>query len=100
MEELLEDYKDFLELNNLEIWERGDRRLRGYRIFVKEDGKPKPPIPPLPQDRELVTNVMIDLITRTNYLLDRQIGSLEEKHKKEGGFTEKLYQRRKDYRGD
>lgn len=48
--------------------------------------------------RETV-NIMIDLVTRTNYLLDQQIRSLKEKHRTEGGFTEKLYRARKEYRG-
>lgn len=43
-------------------------------------------------------NYMIDLITRTNYLLDRQKKSLEEKFIKEGGYTEKLHWKRVEYR--
>jgi four helix bundle suffix protein len=41
---------------------------------------------------------MIDLVTRTGYLIDKQIKSLEEKHKREGGFTEKLYHDRVEFR--
>lgn len=100
LEELLEDYKDFATKNKIPIWERGDRRFRGKRVFLSsEPTPPTPPIPPLPKDQELVTNLMIDLITRTCYLLDQQRRSLEQKHTEEGGFTEKLYQRRKNYRG-
>lgn len=101
-EELLEDYKDFAIKSNIPIWDwqdERDRRFRGYRYFLPfELATPLPPIPPLPQDKELVTNLMIDLITRTCYLLDQQIKSLKEKHKREGGFTEKLYQERVGYR--
>ena len=100
LEELLEDYKDFAIKSNFSVWDRGDRRFRGWRYFVSSDpNSPLPPIPPLPQDKELATNLMIDLITRTCYLLDQQRRSLEEKHMKEGGFTEKLYWKRKEYRG-
>jgi len=100
LEELLEDYKDFAIKNGFPIWDRRDRRFKGLRFFVSsEPNSPLPPIPPLPQDKELTTNLMVDLITRTCYLLDQQRRGLEEKHMKEGGFTEKLYRKRKEYRG-
>lgn len=101
-EELLEDYKDFAMKNKIPIWdwkEERCKRFRRYRYFLPfEPHTPLPPIPPLPQNKELVTNLMIDLITRTGYLLDQQRRSLEKKHEEEGGFTEKLYRKRIEYR--
>jgi len=41
---------------------------------------------------------MIDLITRTKFLLDQQKRALEEKFLKEGGYTENLYRKRVEYR--
>jgi four helix bundle suffix protein len=41
---------------------------------------------------------MITLIHQTNYLLDKLIISLKEKHMKEGGLTEELYRKRVEYR--
>jgi len=38
------------------------------------------------------------LIIRTNYLLDKQKKSLEEKFIKEGGWSESLLRKRLDYR--
>ncbi|MFA6973917.1 MAG: four helix bundle suffix domain-containing protein [Parcubacteria group bacterium] len=98
-EELLEDYKDIARLGRIEIWNsEGLRRERRFRIFVK-DGEPLPPAPPLPPDLSLAVNIMIDLITRTNFLLDQQKRSLEEKFLKEGGYTENLYKKRRESRG-
>jgi four helix bundle suffix protein len=98
-EELLEDYKDLARLKKIEIWNsEGLRRERRFRIFV-EDGKPLPPAPPSPQNFEIAVNVMIDLITRTNFLLDQQKRSLEKKFLEEGGFTENLYRKRREVRG-
>ncbi len=99
LEELLEDFKDLARLRKITIWDQeGLRRMRGLRIFVNQDQNPLSPPPPLPQDIDLAVNVMIDLIMRTNYILDQQRKSLEEKHMKEGGYTEQLYQRRVEYR--
>lgn len=101
-EELLEDYKDIARLGKIEVWDkeilRRETGLRRYRIFVK-DGEPIPPTPPLPPDFSLAVNVMIDLITRANFLIDQQKRSLEEKFLKEGGYTENLYKKRRETRG-
>lgn len=112
LEELLEDYRDYSVKQNVPLWNRTDeryRRFRSCRIFLPDsktcpkESSPKsplPPIPPLPlESRELTVNIMIDLITRTCFLLDNQVRALMEKHKREGGFTEKLYRERKTYRG-
>lgn len=47
---------------------------------------------------EGVVNYMIDLLTRSGYLLDRQITAVEEKHQKEGGYHENLLKKRLTYR--
>jgi four helix bundle suffix protein len=47
---------------------------------------------------ELTANAAITLIVVTCSLLDRQIASQAEAFETEGGFTERLYQRRKDRR--
>lgn len=101
-EELLEDYKDIARLGKIEIWNKETLRremgLRRFRVFVK-DADPLPPTPPLPPSLNLSVNTMIDLITRTNFLLDQQKRSLEEKFLKEGGYTENLYKKRREFRG-
>lgn len=95
-EELLEDVIFFARERKISIWDRRDMRFRRHRIYI-EDTQPIPPYPPVPQDLEIFVNVMIDLLMRENYLLDQQKRSLEEKHMKEGGYTEKLYNNRKEY---
>lgn len=98
-EELLEDYKDMARLGKIVVWDReGLRRFRSERIFIADSPEPLPPTPPLPQDFEVAVNVMIDLVTRTNFLLDQQKRSLEAKFLKEGGYTENLYKRRINFR--
>lgn len=91
LEELKLDYEDFLKINNLKIWKKNDPKVRKIReIRIKK-------FPDLPDDPESFCNLLITLISQNTYLLTRQINSLIEKHKKEGGFTEKLYRNRINY---
>lgn len=53
---------------------------------------------PLPQEAEEAANFLLTLCHQATYLLDRQVKALIEKHKKEGGFTEKLYRERINFR--
>ncbi len=43
-------------------------------------------------------NYEIDLLIRAGYLLDRQMNAVEEKHRTEGGYNEKLLNRRLEYK--
>jgi four helix bundle suffix protein len=92
LEELLEDYRDFLRVRGLEEWPREHRlttRLRqlnrqpsvSYDTFRKGIENPNPAIS---------ANVMIGLIKLTNYLLDRQIRQLESTFLAEGGLRERM----------
>ena len=76
LEELLEDYRDFLRVRGIEEWtkeHRYTRRLRqlnrqpnaNYETFKKGIEHSDPAI---------AANVMIGLIKLTNYLLDQQFG--------------------------
>jgi four helix bundle suffix protein len=92
LEELLEDYRDFLRVRSLEEWSREHRytrRLRElnrqpdatYDTFKKGIENPDPAI---------AANVMIGLTKLTNYLLDKQLSQLEEAFVKEGGLRERM----------
>lgn len=92
LEELLEDYRDFIRLRGVEEWSKDDshtRRLRqlnrtpnaNYDTFKKGIEHPDPAI---------AANVMIGLIKLTNYLLDQQLRQLEEAFVKDGGLRERM----------
>jgi restriction system protein len=100
LEELLQDYLDFLRQRHLPIWSknhpqaqairriayRSDRSYASYRSCVEE-------APP-----ETAANTILCLIHQANYLLDHQIASLEQRFLNEGGFTERLYAARQRHR--
>jgi four helix bundle suffix protein len=103
LEELKLDYEDFLKRRDLEIWPKEHSKIREFRDFrVRILGKNKDEfllnIPKLPNLPNEAANLMITLISQATYLLHRQIKALEEKHMKEGGFTEKLYKNRSVFR--
>ena len=90
LEELLEDYRDFLRVRGLAEWPRDHshtQRLRelnrqanaDYGTFRKGIEHPDPAI---------AANVMIGLVKLTNYLLDRQIRRLEKAFSNEGGLRD------------
>lgn len=113
--EALEDFEDILRLEQLPRWSRDDLRLRKLRQVF--EGYPSYPsnssIPSHPSVKsvtaalgglggkegiEAVANYLIDLIIRSGFLLDKQINAIEEKHQREGGYNEKLLQRRLTYK--
>lgn len=42
-----------------------------------------------------MVNYLIDLLTRSGYLLDKQINAIEDKHQREGGYNENLLKKRR-----
>ena len=101
LEELLEDYRDFLRVRGIAEWPREHahtRRLRelnrqpdaSYETFRKGIEHADPAI---------AANVMIGLIKLTNYLLDQQLKRLEQDFLHEGGLRERMTRARLAVRG-
>ena len=96
LEELIEDYRDFLRTNKFEEWNKEHRyakRLRElnripnstYETFRKGIEN---------KDTSISANVIIGLIKVTNYLLDHQLNKLENEFVNEGGLRERMYNAR------
>ncbi len=103
LEELLEDFLDLARRWGVRLWEKDDPRFEELSKVSKgskgSKGKCELPLNPSdPSDPSYPVNYMVYLINRTCYLLHRQIEALEEKFIKEGGYTEKLFKKRLDYR--
>ncbi len=128
LEELRLDYEDFLRQRGLEQWEPNHPALKRFkarrcstleeiRDWINDErehwlertntdkhrnaasvsvsggqtGK-------IPSSAQLAANAALSLLNICCYLLDRQLAAQAEVFKREGGFTERLYRIRKNYR--
>jgi four helix bundle suffix protein len=100
LEELLDDYKDYLRARDLTIWDKDSKEAKyvrrlgrktpqtyeDYREFVET----RPP--------EVVANIALCLIHQTNYLVDQQLRRLEQDFLEQGGLRERMTAARIKYR--
>lgn len=100
LEELLLDYQDFLRQRGLRLWPKDHPRARSTRDLCYRKDRSystyRPYIESAPP--EVAANTMVCLLHQTNFLLDRQLRSLEKGFLNEGGFTERLYRFRSEAR--
>jgi len=119
LEELRLDYEDFLRQRGLPLWERNDPRradlidrrcttadevaLWAREIYERggqhgQNRKRGPSIESTTPTRsaypEIAANAALALIAVACSLLDRQLAAQSKAFEREGGFTERLYQRR------
>jgi restriction system protein len=100
LEELLQDYEDFLRQRHLKLWPKdhpqaqpvrnlaykSDKSYSFYQSYIEEASP------------EVAANTLLCLVHQANYLLDRQLLSLEQHFLAEGGFTERLCRARRQRR--
>jgi four helix bundle suffix protein len=96
LEELLEDYRDFLRIRKLPLWDKNHEnsliiRKLGYGNDVSYGTYVSYIENALP---EIAANSIICLIHQTNYLLDQQIRRLEKDFLENGGLRERMTQAR------
>src|SRR5271170_4562940 len=100
LEELLVDYRDFLRVRDLQLWNKDSKEAQFVR---KLGGDPDVTFESFREfcetrPAEVVANIAICLIHQANYLLDRQIRQLEEDFVQEGGIRERMTRARLQYR--
>ena len=100
LEELLLDYQDFLRQRNLPLWNKNDPRVikirkigssldrsyRSYKTYIEKGSK------------ESAANTIICIIHQADYLIDQMLRKLEKDFLKNGGFTEHMYQVRRNFK--
>lgn len=99
-EELLEDCRDFLRQRGLAVWDKDSAQAKTVRNLAYVTNRSYKTYETYLANPETAANTLIILIHQTNYLLDRQLQTLQKKFVEEGGFTERLYAARQSYRSN
>ena len=92
LEELLEDYRDFLRVRDFTLWVKDSKEAQYVRRIGSKPNTTYEAYREFCETRpaETVANIAICLIHQANYLLDRQLRSLEQTFLKEGGLRERM----------
>lgn len=98
LEELLNDFEDFLRQRGLPLWTKEDPPAKEIRNLTYKTDKSYKTYQTYLSALETAANCAICLIHQANYLLDRQIQSLEKAFIEEGGYSENLLKKRLDQR--
>ena len=98
LEELLNDYQDFLRQKGFNLWTKDDAKSKTVRNIVYKDYKNYNDYKIYISNPENAANAMICLINQTNQLLDAKLRWLQEDFVKNGGFRENLLKKRLAYR--
>ncbi|MCG2691814.1 four helix bundle suffix domain-containing protein [Microgenomates group bacterium] len=98
LEELLNDYEDFLRQHQLPLWQKDSPSAQAVRRLVYNRHNSYNSYKNYINSPETAANSMITLINQTNQLLDQKLRWLTDKFVKEGGFKENLLRKRLQYK--
>lgn len=98
LEELLIDYEDFLRQRGLKLWDKDSPKAKAVRALSYTTNRSYTTYKTYLQAPEDFANCILCLIHQANYLLDRQLQSLEKSFVEDGGYTENLLKKRLEYR--
>jgi four helix bundle suffix protein len=92
LEELLEDYRDYLRQNGHPLWDKNSKEA----LYVRKLGSSSPAAYETYREfidtrpGHVVADILIGLIHQANNLLDQQLRRLEQDFLKEGGLRERM----------
>jgi restriction system protein len=100
LDELLLDYEDFLRQRGFPTWDKDGAQALEVRALGRSGSPTAATYAAWLQhaNPSVVANTLICLIHQANYLLDRQIRSLERQFIAEGGYSERLHAARLEAR--
>ena len=92
LEELLEDYRDFLRKKKLSLWTKNSREALFVRSLARKQNVTYETYETYVDTRSaaVVANILICLIHQANYLLDQLIRKLEKDFLAGGGLRERM----------
>lgn len=100
LEELLEDYRDFMRDRDVEEWNKDHRYAKRLSVLCRDPNADYKTFRAAVEheDPAIRANAIAGLIKVTNYLLDQQIKKLEQDFLNEGGLRERMTRARLEAR--
>ena len=101
LEELLDDYEDYLRVRNMQQWGPLHPRYEKLRQYARsEEIKKEYASTILRMNDEEIANLCITLIHQAIYMLHKLLVTMQTRFVKEGGIKERMYQSRINYRNN
>lgn len=99
LEELLDDYEDYLRVRNLQQWGPLHPRYEKLRQYARSEEIKKEYAATIQRmNDEEIANLCITLIHQAIYMLHKLLVTMQTRFVKEGGIKERMYQSRVSYR--
>lgn len=99
LEELLDDYEDYLRVRNLQQWGPLHPRYEKMRQYARSEEIKKEYAATIQRmNDEEIANLCITLIHQAIYMLHKLLVTMQTRFVKEGGIKERMYQSRISYR--
>jgi four helix bundle suffix protein len=101
LEELLDDYGDYLRVRDLPLWEKDSKEAAFVRRLGRKSPQSYEDFRAIVETRPaaVVANIAVCLIHQTNYLIDRQLARLDREFIEQGGLRERMTRTRLQQRG-
>ena len=99
LEELLDDYEDYLRVRNMKQWDAQHPRYEKMRAYAKsKDIMTNYAANMQRMNDEEIANLCITLIHQAIYMLHKLLVTMQDRFVKEGGIKERMYNSRVQYR--
>ena len=99
LEELLDDYEDYLRVRNMQQWGPLHPRYEKLRQYARSEEIKKEYAATIQRmNDEEIANLCITLIHQAIYMLHKLLVTMQTRFVKEGGIKERMYQSRVSYR--
>ena len=101
LEELLDDYEDYLRVRNMQQWGPLHPRYEKMRQYARSEEIKKAYAATIQRmNDEEIANLCITLIHQAIYMLHKLLVTMQTRFVKEGGIKERMYQSRINYRNN
>ena len=99
LEELLDDYEDYLRVRNLQQWGNLHPRYEKMRQYARSQAIKKNYATNIQRmNDEEIANLCITLIHQAIYMLHKLLQTMQDRFVREGGIKERMFQSRVNYR--